>query len=56
MRMKPLGAQLAGHRAEDPGADGLQLVVQQHRGVASKRISEPSGRRTPLRVRTTTAL
>src|SRR5512145_943352 len=29
-----LGAQLARHRAEDAGADGLQLVVEQHCCVA----------------------
>src|SRR5512133_383105 len=29
-----LGAQFACHRAEDAGADGLQLVVEQHGGIA----------------------
>src|SRR5512140_429527 len=29
-----LGAQLARDRAEDAGADGLQLVVEQHGGIA----------------------
>src|SRR5690348_5123422 len=29
-----LGAQLARHRSEDTGADRLQLVGQEHRGVA----------------------
>src|SRR5690606_25283639 len=29
-----LGPQLAGHRSEDARADGLELVVEQHRGVA----------------------
>src|SRR5919106_6072814 len=31
---EPLGAQLPGHRAEDPGADRLALGIDQHRGVA----------------------
>ena len=53
---EPLGAQLARDRSEDAGADGLQLGVQQHGGVAVELDGEPSLRRMPLAVRTTTAL
>src|SRR5690554_2694547 len=38
-----LGAQLAGHRAEYTGADGLQLIVQQHGRIAVKADHRPVG-------------
>src|SRR5690606_38984038 len=36
-----LGPQLAGHRSEDARADGLELVVEQHRGVAVEAAQRP---------------
>src|SRR5690606_40421892 len=36
-----LGPQLAGHRSEDARADGLELVVEQHRGVAVEADQRP---------------
>jgi hypothetical protein len=51
-----LGAQFARDRAEDAGADRLELGVEQHGGVAVELDQRAVGRRTPLAVRTTTAL